>query len=393
MASQSISSLQGPLSAQSAPVASAASAAGTASEAIGKAGFDDLAGIGTVQAHLPKVRMPLARRLARTQTAALPAAQDEYDTPLATAAAHLIESLAQPGEDGRERWQGTQDPLQQQMLLEQARQQLDEQADDGSGRRDTVGARLDAMQAGLGARHGAAIAEGRRHADAFEGALATLDAAAPGASAPTLSALRRQFGAPASGRRDSPLAPAALLDILLAHADQAGTAGALGRPPARLHEELRRRGRSGPRLWLSLQDAACFQLVNTSYALAGELRRELSERAGTAPLAGQGALARLLLGLGEADAGQAAPLLRQLVDMERLTPRQRAAACQSLRATIARCPDAMWSGAAPSQRPRLLDQLQELIIEHHAAAPALSAAPGDALQSRLRLDHLSTRST
>jgi hypothetical protein len=160
-----------------------------------------------------------------------------------------------------------------------------------------------------------------------------------------------------------------------------------------MHEELRRRGRSGPRLWLSLQDAACFQLVNTSYALAGDLRRELSEQAETAPLAGQGALARLLLRLGEPEVGQAEPLLRQLADMRRLTPRQRAAACRALRGVIARCPDGMWGGEALPQRNRLLDQLQQMTIEHHAALPTLSTAPDDALQSRLRLDHQSAGST
>lgn len=386
MATQSISSLHAAASLHGASALQAAKPAVADSHAMGKASFDELAGAGKLKAQLPAARMPLARRLTRTLTSPHPAAQDDHDSPLKSAAAQLIASLEQSGDDDGKRWQGPEDPLQQEMLLEQARQQLDCLVDDGSGRHEAIGARLDALQAELGARHGPAIAQGKRDADAFEGALATLDAAPA-----TLSALRQQFGAPASGRRDAPLAPSALLDVMLRNAGPSGTA--LGRPPAQLHEELRRHGRSGPRLWLSLQDAATFQLVNTSFALAGDLRRELSERAGCAPLAGQGELARLLLGMGEADGGQAAPLLRQLVDMERLSPRQRGAACQVLRATVARCPDGMLGGAAPSRRQGLLEQLQDQIVEHHAALPTLSAAPGDALQSRLRLDHHNSRST
>ncbi|NHZ32646.1 hypothetical protein [Massilia rubra] len=382
MATQSISSLQAAL-----PVhgvhAPAPTPPAAASEAMGKAGFDQLAGAGALKAHLPTARLPLARRLSRTLAGPLPSAQDEPDTPLNTAATRLVASLEGKADDGGDPWQGLDDPLQQQMLLDQARQMLDQKGGDG-GRRAAGADRLDAMQAELAACHGAAIAQGQRAADALEGALATLDAAPA-----TLSALRQQFGAPASGRRDAPMAPAALLDILLAQAGPSGEV--LGRPPAQLHAELRRRGRSGPRLWLSMQDAACFQLVNTSVALAGELRRELSEQAHTTPLAGQGALARLLLGLGDPNAGQAGPLLRQLVDVERLGPRQRGAACRALRATLARCPDAMWNGAPPSQRTGLLDQLQEMTIEQHAALPALAAAPADLLQARLRQDHHSTR--
>jgi hypothetical protein len=380
MATQSISSLQAARPLHGAAAVPAPKSAVADSQSIGKAGFDQLAGSTSLKAQLPAARMALARRLTRTLAGPHPAAQDEHDSPLKAAAAELIAALAQPGEDDGQRWQGPDDPLQQEMLLEQARQQLAQQADDGSGMHETVGARLDAMQAQLAARHGPAIAQGKRDAEAFEGALATLDAAPA-----SLSALRQQFGAAPNGRRDAPLAPAALLDVMLRNAGPSGTA--LGRPPAQLHEELRRRGRAGPRLWLSLQDAATFQLVNTSFALAGDLRRELSEQAASAPLAGQGELARLLLGLGEADGGQAAPLLRQLVDMERLGPRQRGAACRALRATIARCPDRMWSGAPPSRRQGLLDQLQERIVEHDAALPTLALAPGDALQSRLRLDH------
>lgn len=371
-----------------------ATASAAASHAQGKASFDDLAGMDAVQAHLPKVRVPLTRRLSRTQSQQPVPTHDDHDTALKTAAAQLIESLSQHEDDGLERGRDMEDPLQRQMLLEQARDMLALQPDDGSGQREAVGAKLDAMQAALTARHGPAIAQGRHHADAFEGALAALHAAAPAAGGDaSLSALRRQFGAVADGGRAAPLVPTALLDILLSRAGQAGAAAALGRPPAQLHAELHQRGRAGPRLWLSLQDAACFQLVNTSYALAGELRREVSEQAATAPLAAQDTLARLLLRLGEPDVGQAEPLLRQLADMERLTPRQRAGACGALRGVIARCPDAMWGGEALPQRKRLLDQLKEMTVEQHAALPTVSSAPADALQSRLRHDHHTAGST
>ena len=388
MATQSISSLQTSAAVRAhAATPPPAPAAVAASHALGKAGFDDLADMDAVQAHVHKVRTPLMRRVARTQTPQAAAHHDDHDTALKTAAAQLIESLSGRGDDGLERGRDNEDPLERQLLLDQARELLQQLPDDGAGRREAVGAKLDAMQAGLTALHGPAIAQGKAHADAFEGALAALEAAAPAGGSGALSAWRRQLGAHADGRRPAPLAPAALLDILLARAGQAGAAAALGRPPAQLHAELRHRGRSGPRLWLSLQDAACFQLVNTSFALAGELRRAVSEQAATAPLAAQDALARLLLRLGEPEVGQAEPLLRHLADMERLTPRQRAGAGGALRGVIARGPDGMWGGDAQPQRKRLLDQLQDMTIEQHAALPTVSSAPADALQARLRLDH------
>ncbi|NHZ94527.1 hypothetical protein [Massilia sp. CCM 8734] len=209
MATQSISSLQAALPVHSVSATAPARPADS-SEAMGKAGFDHLAGAGALKAHLPAVRLPLARRLSRTLTSPLPSAQDEPDTPLNTAAARLVAKLEGKADDGGDPWQGLDDPLQQQTLLDQARQLLDQQGGDGA-RRPAGRDRLDAMQAELAAHHGAAIAQGQRAADALEGALATLDAAPA-----TLSALRQQFGAPASGRRDAPMAPAALLDILLA---------------------------------------------------------------------------------------------------------------------------------------------------------------------------------
>lgn len=387
-----------PAAAQAQAQAAAASAATPGAgdgKTLGKAEFDDLAGMAAHHGHAHKVRTPLPRRLSRTLARQpQPAEHDDVETPLRTAAAQLIEKLSGADDDAHPWRRGPQDPLQQHTLLEQARQLLDQQPDGGGGQRARLGARLDAMEADLRGRHGAAIDEGKRQALAFEATLSTLDDGAAGGDGPgTLSDLRRRLGAPADGRRDAPLAPQALLDILLKNAGRAGAAAALGRPPAQMREELRRRGHSGPRLWLSLQDASCFQLVNTSYALAGELRRDLSERAQTTPLIEQGALARQLLRLGEPEGGQAEPLLRQLADMQRLSPSQRAAACQSLRGVIARCPDGMWEGEALPQRNRLLDQLRQMTVEHHAALPAQSTAPEDALQSRLRLDQQRARST
>ncbi|PHV06624.1 hypothetical protein CSQ96_14805 [Janthinobacterium sp. BJB412] len=380
-----------PAPAQEAAASAAAPGAG-AGKTMGKAEFDALAGMAAHHGHAHKVRTPLPRRLSRTLAQLQqPVEHDDAETPLRTAAAQLIERLSDAGDDAHPWRRGPHDPLQQHTLLEQARQLLEQQPDDGGGQRARLGARLDAMEADLHGRHGAAIDEGTHQALAFEAALSTLDDGADGPG--TLSDLRRRLGAPADGRRDAPLAPQALLDILLKNAGQAGAAAALGRPPARTREELRRRGRSGPRLWLSLQDASCFQLVNTSYALAGELRRELSERVQTTPLIGQGALARQLLRLGEPEGGQAGPLLRQMVDMQHLSPSQRAAACRSLRGVIARCPDGMWEGEALPRRNRLLEQLRQMTVDHHAALPEQSTTPEDALQSRLRLDHQRARST
>jgi hypothetical protein len=384
--------------AQSAAAAAAAAAGGSASQpdaqALGKAGFDDLAGAGHHHHHAAKApRVPLARRLARLLTPHSANGHDDDDSPLRTAAAELLEALSDGAEDGRERRHAQHDPLQQHALLQQARELLERQPDDGGGQRERLRGKIDAMQADLTARHGAAIDEGGRQAAAFEGALAALEANAPAGpgdtgDTDTLSDLRRLYGAPADGRRDAPLAPAALLDILLKRGGATGAANALGRPPAQMQDALRQRGRSGPRLWLSLQDARCFQLVDTSYALAGELRGAISEQAEVSPRLAQGDVARLLLRLGEPETGQAGALLRQLVDTEHMTPAQRGGACRALRAVIARCPDGMWSGEPLPQRNRLLDQLRDMTIEHDAALPPAAAAPDDALQARLRRQHL-----
>ncbi|MYM98900.1 hypothetical protein, partial [Duganella vulcania] len=159
------------------------------SKTMGKADFDDLAGMAAHHGHAHKVRTPLPRRLSRTLAQLQqPAEHDDAETPLRTAAAQLIERLSDAEDDAHPWRRGPQDPLQQHTLLEQARQLLEQQPDEGAGQRARLGARLDAMEADLHGRHGAAIDEGQRQALAFEAALSTLDDGAAGAG--TLSELR-----------------------------------------------------------------------------------------------------------------------------------------------------------------------------------------------------------
>lgn len=312
----------------------------------------------------------------------------EAAASLSTAAGDLLEALSDGGDGSQEERLAAQyDPLQRHALMTAARGLIKDKTkgEDGEdGAIDERRVRLDAMIADLEAAHGPALARGGEQARRFQSTVDAIerDGGADGAHAAS-PALRRLYGG-GDGKTDAPLAPAALLAALLKRADGAGLAAALDEAQNKIGAGLRRQGGKGPRLWLSLADAASFHLVQTAFSMAAGLRRAVSERAGAAPRADQAGLAMELLRLGEPGGGNAAALVRQAGASGAMTPRQSGQVCLLVREAVRDCPDALWQADATARRADLLDQLLLMQIEHDAAQARVAPAPGVALETQLR---------
>ncbi|MET3130420.1 hypothetical protein AAKU55_000673 [Oxalobacteraceae bacterium GrIS 1.11] len=370
----------GPLSATN-----AGTGAGEASDPtpIGMARFDELAGIKHHHVHQPN--MPLARRLVRPPRTALPASVDDEHGALRAGAAELLEALSDSDDGGKaeERLAERYDPLQRYVLLSKAAEMLDQQ-EDGLGK-DELSGKLDTMLADLMAQHGAAITSGLEQADALDGALELMSQPAPGTDgADSMRQLRAQYGPKGGGALEQPLTPAGLFASLLERAGAARVGKALSALRKKMADSLYVKGRGGPRLWLSLSDAASFNVVQTSYAMAGDLRRDLSEQAAVAPRADQAETAAILLNLGQGDGEQADTMLERIVGPEKMSPLRQVAALRLLRGVVGKLPPAIWSQAGHAQRQPLIENLQRAIVALHPALPSL-APTADLLESRLRL--------
>jgi hypothetical protein len=343
--------------------------------------------------HHPHHRKRAGRTAPRRLLKAMKAQMAEHDAAgeaaeigaaLGAAAADLLEALSEGGDGSREERLALQyDPLQQHTLLQEARAQLERRP--AGPERDRAGARLDAMQAALEARHGADLETGGAVAAAFQATLDDLSAAP--------LELRRLYGAQGTDRLDGPLAPAALLEALLRRAGGADLGASLAAVRGKLAAQLRARSRNGPRLWLSMADAGSFNLVQTAFSLAAELRRDVSEQAGSVPRQDAAGIAMQLLKLGEPENEQAERLMQGASDARPMTARQRGRTCRLLHEMLRRCPDGFWTGDAAARRGPLLAQLRRMVVENDAALAPLAPDPGAALETRLRSRQAASRST
>jgi hypothetical protein len=223
-----------------------------------------------------------------------------------------------------------------------------------------------------------------------------------------LLALRVRYGAQDDGRTDQPLTPSALFESLLADIAKSGGDASLGSALAARRTELsaglRTRGGKLPQVWLSLSDAASFTVVQSCFAIAGALRRDLSEQAKTNPRLSQAELTSLLLRVAEPESGKADKLLEALLGPDPLAAQggqfsstqdvdpattdfraiaNRAVACELIRAVVVDMPPALWPQELGQQRQVLMGQLRAVTAALHAMLPAPPPL-ADTLEKRLR---------
>ncbi len=264
------------------------------------------------------------------------------------------------------------DALERYTLLSEARAVLE--GDPGAG--GDVAARLDSMLAELEAGQGAAFGAGRRSAAELEVTLGLLD----DGTAATLPQLRLLYGAKGCAGMDAPLMALALFESLLARQGAARLDAAMRQLRGTMARELHHRRGAGPRLWLSLSDAASFNVMQSCFSMAADLRAALAEQAAVTPAADQAGTTLMLLTAGQAKAEH---MLAGIAGNDKLAPFQEVAACRLLRELVQRLPPALWHGDAAPQRLGLVAQFDARLDKLAGALPAV-ASRAELLEARLR---------
>ncbi|MFZ6773934.1 hypothetical protein ACO0LB_14580 [Undibacterium sp. SXout7W] len=354
-------------------------------DTIGLAEFNESAGVKprghhhkqrpvTLQERL-KMLMPRRVPLRRTTNVMNP---DDFDVSeqLQLAGSDLLEAL-QSGDRSvmDEHLSENYDPLERYALLQYTRSKVDE-SDFSQAEKSRLANDLDGMLNELMNKDGDVIHTGLLNKNAFESALGRMSSLAvqsniehpPG----SLSELRAMYGAGPKGKTESGLTAIDLAKSLVAKFGENNFSQALSSLRSTMSTDFRNNPakQSGPKLWLSLTDANSFNIVQTGFALAGDLRRNLSEHAGVMTKSNQAEMAIALLSLAEHGRGKADHLMVHLADIQSLTALQKMQMCLLTRQTIEKFPMIFWKKELPLQRMSLLDELGALALAISGEIPA-----------------------
>jgi hypothetical protein len=300
---------------------------------------------------------------------------------LEMAGTDALEMLEQDGrssleEDLAERY----DVLEQYAVLNDAREQLQESAR-APDEKATLLAELEALEAQLMAAHGAQIDAGKQAAQAMDMTLEML--AEQEVEAHSTDELRQMLGAKAQGRRQTMLTPLDLLKTMQMKFGSANFGSALQSLQSKFGQEMRGfKQRSAPQLWMSMADANSFTTIRNGFAMAAELRGNLSEQANITAGLDQVALTVALLELPTLPA--ATPLLNMLAEPAAINAQQQEKLLRLLHQTIAALPTTWWEQDALPQRLQLLEELYQAMVEHGMRLPGAGVAPEDSLEAQLR---------
>lgn len=334
-------------------------------------------------------RYAAARASAAARSAQSPRRSAAYgeNNYLRSAALEVVEALHHGERTGLEAGMSSgYDVLEQHILLRSARDLVDEQAlpdEEQTRLRD----QLNEMLADLMDEHGDVIRAGLRDAQAFEAALGALTASGRDGSQPreagAMQELIGMYGPGRNAKSDTPFTPLGLMQSLQDHFGSENVGSALAELRSTLAADLRARAATGPRLWLSLADAACFNMMQSSLAIASDLRRSLFERAKIIPRTNEITTAMALLSVAESTAGSADELVSQILERKGLAMLQLAQMYLAVRQAVERLALKAWGLENLARRQVLLDELMELAFEAGSRIPA-TQTPEASLESRLR---------
>lgn len=362
----------------------------------GLAEFNDLVGLKPRGHHNPVTLkqglvQPRTARLQQRRTAnasPLDAAADT-DEHLHAASSDVLGALRSGGRSGlEERLSDSYDPLERHALLEYTRAKVDE-SDFSEAEKNRLKKDLDGMLAELDGKHGDEIGIGQKNKVAFESALGEMNALSAGSHAHdhagSLTQLRALYGSRGNGKTEMGLTPMGLAKSLIDKFGAGNFIGALGGLRSKMASDFRNKpaDRAGPRLWLSLTDAASFNVVQSSFALAGDLRRDLSERAKVVGKGTQAETAVALLGVTEQGRGRADPLLSQIADIKTLDEKQKMQLFALTRQAVEKMPMTAWPKDVPAQRMNLLDELRTLGVNVCDKMPR-TATSAEQLEQKMR---------
>lgn len=294
----------------------------------------------------------------------------------------LVQALRRGGrEQASDMLAGDYDALEQHALLRDARSQIDG-GDLSEAEKDQLKGDLNGMLSDLMDSHGDVIRTGLKDADGFENALGEMDALAKANSEnhdpDTLRSLRSQYGVKGEAKLDAPLTPMALAKSLQKKFGVDNFSRALGDLRAKMSLDFRANPAksAGPRLWLSLSDAAAFNAVQSSFAIAGDLRRDLSERAGITLKLNQAGTAVALLGAAELGVTRADAFVSHLTDSKEGAALKKIQLYMLIRQALEKLPTTMWRPENLHLRMTLLDGLRSLASAH--CSQNLTTAEDDA---------------
>ncbi len=265
------------------------------------------------------------------------------------------------------------DSLEEHTLLMDAMSRVNQMALPSEEREELL-AQLQQMIDQLMTRDGEAVEEGVAHQQAYEKALNTMGAlAAPDAlidESQSLSELRAMYGSKGDESKEAPLTPLSLARLLQDKFGADNFSAAMGDLRSKMAASLRNAppATPGPLLWLSLGDAACFNMLQTGFALAGSLRRDLWDQAGILAKTGQTATAILLLNWADSGEDRAEVLGESIVGAEDLDALQSALLYLVLYRALSKLPAALWRLDLLRRRMDLLDNLKSKAVASSATA-------------------------
>jgi len=265
------------------------------------------------------------------------------------------------------------DSLEEHTLLMDAMSRVNQMALPSEEREELL-EQLQRMIDQLMTRDGGALEEGVAHQQAFEKALNAMAAlAAPGELVEenqSLSELRAMYGNKGDENKEAPLTPLSLARLLQDKFGVDNFSAAMGDLRSKMATSLRNAPPTapGPLLWLSLGDAACFNMLQTGFALAGSLRRDLWDQAGILAKTGQTATAILLLNWADSGEDRAEVLGESIVSMEDLDALQSALLYLVLYRALSKLPSALWRLDLLRRRMDLLDNLKSKAVANSATA-------------------------
>ncbi|MGZ3241548.1 MAG: hypothetical protein ACXWJK_15060 [Burkholderiaceae bacterium] len=363
------------------------------SEEVGLASFNERAGVKPYGSHhhqpvtlQERLKMLMSHRVrSRRQVAnATHIDSDEPDAHLHIPGFELLDALLSGGRSDLDAYlvDHYDDPLMQHTFLSDAKDLVD-QLDASQGEKGRVTNELNSKLAELMDKYGDAIRSGLSSKEAFESALGKMDALSAADNAAHHAGSRAEvlalYGVKANGKVETALTPLALTKSLVDKFGANNFSKALGGLQSKTATEFRAKPahQANPRLSLTLAWAASFEAVQSIFALAGDLRRDLSERAGIMSKANQAATCMALLGITEQGGGRAHSLVGQIADSTLLTALQQMRLYLMTQQAVKKMPLTIWHKDLLPQRTNLLDELRTLTSD---LSEKIERAPTEAAQ-------------
>lgn len=278
------------------------------------------------------------------------------------------------------------DVLERHSVLRNAHDQVDERDDLSDEKKGELKAALNDKLSELMEKHGDAINEGIKTTKAFGQALDTMQnlvTGAGGVAGKAFNEIRKTLNEKIGKKGINPFTPLGLAKKLQesfgAASFSKGMATLRTKLATKLHDN--QVNASVPRIWLSLSDAACFNAVQSSFAIAEGLHRDLSKLANVLPKMDLGATAISLLGAPSWGNGGASNFANQIIGSGTFDKNARLAACSLCHQAVSSLPETLWSIDKMPQRLSTLDELRNMSL-HDASIP--QQMEEDRLQEHLR---------